>query len=103
MEAIKKNQVSVYTRENKKFDAKDYYRQMTWDNGSECTLEEIKEIIKYCLSIGYKKVPSDEEYYQVKLVLNNSKDDTLYFQLKLDPWNDGYAWHWNYDGKRWSE
>ena len=48
-------------------------------------------------------MPSDEEHYQVKLVLNNSKDDTLYFQTKHDPWNDGCCWHWNYNGKRWSE
>lgn len=98
-----KNQVSVNVQENKKFDAKEYYVVMTWTNGGECTPEEIKEIITYCLSRGYKKVPSDEEYYQVKLVLNNSKDDTLYFQTKHDKWNDGCCWHWNYNGKRWSE
>ena len=103
MSHTNKNQVSVNVQENKKFDAKEYYVGMTWTNGGECTPKEIKEIITYCLSRGYKKVPSDEEYYQVKLVLNNSKDDTLYFQTKHDPWNDGCCWHWNYNGKRWSE
>ena len=92
-----------YVHENKKFDAKEFYVEMTWFNGGEATPEEIKAIIDYCLSIGYKKVPSDEDYYQVKLVLNNSKDDTLYFQLKPDPWNDGCAWHWDYRSWRWSE
>ena len=93
-----------YIRENKKFNAKQYYNdEMLFTNGGECTSEEIKEIIDYCLSIGYKKMPSNQEYYQVKLILNNSKDDTLYLQLKHDPWNDDCAWHWDYNSKRWSE
>ena len=99
----KRENANVNKRENKKFDVKEYFKEMTWSNGGELTPEEIKEIINYCLSRGFKKVPSDEEYYQVKLVLNNSKDDTLYFQTKHAPWNDGCAWHWDYDSWRWSE
>lgn len=55
MSHTNKNQVSVNVQENKKFDAKEYYVGMTWTNGGECTPEEIKEIITYCLSRGYKK------------------------------------------------
>ena len=99
-----KDIILEYIQENKKFNAKQYYNDvMCFTNSGECTPEEIKEIIDYCLSIGYKKVPSDQKYYQVKLILNNDKDDILYFQLKHDPWNDGCDWHWDYNSKRWSE
>ena len=88
-----------------KFNAEEYYNnEMCFYNGGAFdNPEEVQQIIDYCLSIGYKKVSSDQEYYQVKLMGGN-KDDILYFQTKHDPWNDDcLSWHWDYGSRRWSE